>query len=135
MVYTLKHLCNMYKKNSDNASACCNSRSEFLRVNKGNYHFEELNEEDIKDLRPYLQCDILAIYEYLAQLDKVNTQMWFSKYNDVVCPKELNDEYIELTLNPLAPDSADAIFSSMLVKSIEPFKTRGIPATCFDYTI
>lgn len=135
MKFTLKQLCQAYREVSKSASSCCNMRSEYLMINKDNFHFEELDEEDIKDLRPYLQCDILAIYEYLALQDKVEPQDWFKKYTDISCPKEENDEYIELTLNPIAPENADSIFESMLSRSIEPFKSRGIPATCFDYTV
>lgn len=135
MKFTLKMLCKAYKDVSKNASSCCNMRSEYLMINKGNFHFEEIDEEDIINLRPYLQCDILAIYEYLAIQDGVKTQDWFKNYKGVVCPKEENDEYIELTLNPIAPENADSIFESMLEKSIEPFKSRGVPATCFDYTV
>ena len=135
MEFTLKMLCRAYKEVSKDASSCCNMRSEYLMANKNNFHFEKLEEEDIQDLRPYLQCDILAIYEYLAIQDKVEPQNWFKNYDGVVCPKEENDEYIELTLNPIAPENANSIFESMLSKSIEPFKSRGITATCFDYTV
>ena len=135
MVYSLKWLCKEYRNYSSDRSFCCNLRSEYLRRNKGNYHFEELDESDIVDLRPYLLCDILAIYEYLAIKDKVKTQSWFKKYKGVSCQKEDADDYIELRLNPIAPENADDIFESMLNKSIEPFKSRGIPASCFDYTV
>ena len=135
MKFTLKQLCKAYRDVSNNAVSCCNMRSEYLIVNKGNFHFEELDESDIKDLRPYLQCDILAIYEYLANKDKVEVQDWFNKYKGVYCSKEENDEYIELKMNPIAPQNADSIFESMLDRSIEPFKSRGIPAPCFDYTV
>ena len=135
MKFTLKMLCKAYEDVSKSASSCCNMRSEYLMINKGNFHFEKLDEEGIINLRPYLQCDILAIYEYLAIKDNVETQDWFKSYDGVVCPKEENDEYIELTLNPIAPENADEIFESMLSRSIEPFKSRGIPATCFDYTV
>ena len=134
-MFTLKQLCEEYKRVSHCASDCCNMRSEYLRVNKGNFHFESLDESDIVGLRPYLQCDILAIYEYLALNDNIEVQEWFNKYNGVSCPKEDNDEYIELTLNPIAPENADIIFENMLRNSIEPFKSRGIPADCFDYTV
>lgn len=135
MDFTLKQLCQLYKEVSDNASSCCNMRSEYLMRNKNKFHFEELDESDIQGLRPYLQCDILAMYEYLALLDDKEPQDWFKKYDGVSCPKEENDEYIVLKLNPLAPENADKIFESMLSRSIEPFKSRGIPATCFDYTV
>lgn len=135
MEFTLKELCKCYKEVSDNIIDCCNFRSEYLMLNKGKYHFEELSEEDIKCLRPYLQCDILAIYEYLARLDNIEPQDWFKSYQGVSCPKDENDEYIELKQNPIAPENADEIFDSMLSRSIEPFKSRGIPATCFDYTV
>ena len=131
----LKWLCQVYKEVSDNSTECCNARGNYLIANKGNFHFEELDESDIIDLRPYLQCDILAIYEYLANQDSTPVQDWFHKYNGVSCPKEVNDEYICLTLNPLAPERADEIFDEMLKNSIEPYKSRGIPATCFDYTV
>lgn len=135
MVYSLKELCSLYADVSYNTDLCCNMRSEYLKTNKGKFHFEELSEEDFKDLRIYLKCDILAMYEYLAVQDNVKPQSWFKKYDGVSCPREENDEYIELKENPLAPENADIIFDSMLAKSIEPFKKRGITATCFDYTV
>lgn len=135
MVFTLKQLCRLYGEKSTDEVSCSNLLSEYLMQNKGNFHFEELDENDIKDLRPYLQCDILAIYEYLAIQDDVDVQSWFSFYKGVSCPREENDIYKELKLNPIAPENADEIFESMLEKSIEPFKSRGIPATCFDYTV
>lgn len=133
--FTLKMLCQAYRDVSKKISACCNMRSEYLLTNKGKFHFEELEESDIIGLRPYLQCDILAMYEYLALKDNVELPDWFKKYEGVYCPKELNDEYIVLKESPLAPENADKIFESMLSRSIEPFKSRGIPATCFDYTV
>lgn len=135
MKFTLKELCNLYRKYSNDSTMCCNIRSEFLKENKNNFKFEPLDEVDLKDLRPYLLCDILSIYEYLANQDCVSVQDWFKKYNGVSCTKFDNDEYVELTLNPIAPENADIIFNGMLDKSIEPFKSRGIPATCFDYTV
>lgn len=135
MKFTLKDLCSCYRTSSDSIVDCANMLSEYLMINKGNFHFEELDESDIEGLRPYLQCDILAIYEYLAIQDNTEVQDWFKKYIGVVCPREENDEYIILTQNPIAPENADIIFESMLSRSMEPFKSRGIPATCFDYTV
>ena len=133
--FTLKMLCNAYKDVSKSIPGCCNMRSEYLLTNKGKFHYEELCEADIVGLRPYLQCDILAMVEYLANKDGVQLPEWFKKYDSVSCPKKENDEYIVLKESPIAPENADAIFESMLEKSIEPFKRRGIPAICFDYTV
>lgn len=135
MKFSLKNLCEYYKMYTDDIQKCSNALSQYLMVNKDNFHFEMLDEDSVKDLRPYLQCDILAIYEYLAMQDNLETQDWFKNYKGVVCPKDENDEYIILKMNPIAPENADEIFESMLSRSIEPFKSRGIPATCFDYTV
>ena len=131
----LKWLCKKYKESSDSIVECCNARSNYLIANKDNFIFETLDECDLVGLRPYLLCDILAIYEYLAIKNSREVDDWFYKYNNLYCPKEVNDEYLVLKLNPLAPQNADIIFDSMLERSIEPFKSRGIPADCFDYTV
>lgn len=135
MTMTLKELCYLFNKYSDDDIKCDNAKSEYLMLNKNNFHFEKLEESDIENLRPYLKCIILSMYEYLAIQDKVETQEWFNRYTKEHCPKEENDEYKALKLNPIAPENADSIFESMLSKAIEPFKSRGITADCFDYTV
>lgn len=137
---TLKELCILYKRDSDDIAKCCNWRSEFLKSNKGNFHFEELDEEELRNLRTYLLCDILAIYEYLAGLDNTETAEWFNRYSSVRCEKEQSDDYTVLLDNPLftsdkAREIADKIYESSLKKSIEPFKSRGIAESEFDYTV
>lgn len=42
--------------------------------------FEELDKSDLEGLRPYLLCDILVIYEYLAVKSDVCVAEWFSEY-------------------------------------------------------
>lgn len=135
MTMTLKELCILYRIYSSDIVKCCNARSEYLRRNKGKYRFERLDESDFSCLRVYLLCDILAIYEYLAVANKEQVQDWFVLYTGVSCPLEECDNYRVMIENGASTEDAASVVGYMLESSIEPFKRRGIPASCFDYTV
>lgn len=48
---------------------------------------------------------------------------------------EDNDLYIICKKNPLNPDSAEEIYRMALNDSIEPFKSRGICASEFNFAV
>lgn len=139
---TLKELAALFKQYSKDSNMCDHYKNAWVLDNKNNYHFERLDEEDIIDLRSYLKCYILSFYEYLAIQDGVELDEWFSKYRNEKCNKEDNDIYLgmkELYFlihgeNANSQDLDDS-FQIMLDKSIEPFKSRGIPRTCIDDSV
>ena len=135
MEMTLKELCNLYKMYSDDIIKCCNARSEYLRRNKGHFKFEELEESDLEGLRVYLLCDVLAMYEYLALESCEKVQNWFNNYNDVSCTLEECDDYKALLDSGVSAEVAKRIIEMSLKESLEPFRKRGIPADCLDYTV
>ncbi len=132
---SLKELCfyfNMYNY-IDGEDRCEYYKSEYFNLNIGKTDFEYLDESDVIGLRPYLQCLVLSIYEYLARYNNVPLADWFNKYSEAHCLMEENDYYIALRdgymqLHPgeLSTEVPDRIFMNMLEKSIEPFKSRGI---------
>ena len=65
-------------------------------ANHNNFHFEELDEQDIVGLRPYLQCFVLGIYECLAAQYRQTVGSWLIRYSDVYCKLEENDWYLGL---------------------------------------
>lgn len=134
---TLKDLCRLYRQHSSDQSKCCNDRTNFLIFNKGAFHFEELSIDDVSGLREYLLCDILSIYEYLADLSGTEPEGWIKQFDGVVCRKEENDDYIGLKeLSELIEGSnPDAAFEIDLEQSIEQFRKRGIACKEFDYTV
>lgn len=136
-MFGLNYLCKLYKEHSADAVACCNDRTNFLIANKGKFHFEELNRSDVEGLRQYLLCDILAIYEYLARMDKTGTADWFEEFNGVACRMEENDDYLSLAElgREIGGCNPERAFKAALENSIEPFKSRGIACAKFDYTV
>ena len=131
---TLKELCFLYKECNQEMIKCSVYRSEYYHRKKDEA-FEELDKSDLEDLRIYLLCDILSMYEYLAI--KSNTQVadWFRDYNGICCPMEDNDDYKCYKMSPLAPENAESIYIISLGKSIEPFKSRGICAEIFNSAV
>ena len=106
-----------------------------MRRNKGHFKFEKLDESDLSGLRVYLLCDVLAMYEYLAIEGGVSVQDWFNDYNDVFCPLEECDDYRALLDSGVSEEVAKRIIEMSLKESLEPFRKRGIPADCLDYTV
>jgi len=51
-------------------------------ANKNNFYFEDLEESDIQNLRPYLKCELSCFYEFLAIQDNMQPAEWFYKYKD-----------------------------------------------------
>lgn len=144
--FTLKELVELFNKyneyNEYNSDKCEGYKNAWILSNRNNYHFEKLNEEDIIDLRPYLKCWILSIYEYLAIQDNAETDSWFNKYKNEKCRKQENDFYISMQKLYFLIHGDDAnvkgleeSFQIMLDKSIEPFRSRGIPRTCIDDSV
>lgn len=133
--FTFRELCYLYREYSDDACKCDCLRSEYLSRNKGNYKFELLDKEDVEGLRPFLLCDILAMYEYIAIMNNAEMPDWFSDYDGVTCPMAESDMYDALLDNPIAPQNAEIIYKSMIENAIEPFKSRGITCDVFDYTV
>lgn len=131
---TLKELCSLYKKCNQEMMQCSVYRSEYLH-RKNDESFESLDESDLEDLRPYLLCDILAMYEYLAIKSCVEVADWFKKYKGVSCSMKDNDDYKCYRQSPLAPENAESIYKSSLENSIEPFKSRGICAKVFNNAV
>jgi hypothetical protein len=114
--------------------SCSVYRSEYYHK-KNNENFEPLDESDITNLRPHLLCDILAIYEYLANKSGVVVADWFIKYANVKCDMKDNDDYTCYLRSPLAPENAELIYKDALSSSIEPFKSRGICKKVFNDSI
>lgn len=91
---------------------------------------EDLSLNDIVDLRPYLLCDTLAIYEYLG-----GSSNEFNQYRSMTCCRDENDFYKALLENPLINTNAEEIYQLALSESIEPFKSRGIPCKEFNFAV
>ena len=116
---TLKRLCALYKIYEQNPDACASFRSQYMHDKRG-LEPEELSLDDLDELRPFLLCDTLSIYENLGGSSDL-----FSHFMNVSCPKEENDIYNALLRNPFNPNASE-LFDKLLQTSIEPFKSRGI---------
>ena len=126
---TLKTLCALYKECNQEMSACSILKSQYMHE-KVDLATEDLSLSDIVDLRPYLLCDTLAIYEYLG-----GSSDEFSQYRTTTCCRDENDFYKALLENPLINTNAEEIYQLALSKSIEPFKSRGIPCKEFNFAV
>lgn len=130
---TLKDLCDRYRESSSSILSCCNYRGNYLISNKGNFHHENIDESDLRNLRPYLLCDILSMYEYLH--DESEYPDWYKKYENVYCSMEDNDDYrASLECTNGDKEVAKRMYESAKEGAIEPFKKHGIFTKCFDYT-
>lgn len=116
---TLKRLCTLYKIYEQNPDACASIRSQYMHDKRG-LEPEELSLDDLDELRPFLLCDTLSIYEYLGGSSDL-----LRHFMNVSCPKEENDIYNALLRNPFNPNASE-LFDKLLQTSIEPFKSRGI---------
>lgn len=116
---TLKRLCALYKIYEQNPDACASIRSQYMHDKRG-LEPEELSLDDLDELRPFLLCDTLSIYEYLGGSSDL-----LRHFMNVSCPKEENDIYNALLRNPFNPNASE-LFNKLLQTSIEPFKSRGI---------
>jgi hypothetical protein len=116
---TLKRLCALYKIYEQNPDACASIRSQYMHDKRG-LEPEELSLDDLDELRPFLLCDTLSIYEYLGGSSDL-----LRHFMNVSCPKEENDIYNALLRNPFNPNASE-LFDKLLQTSIEPFKSRGI---------
>ena len=116
---TLKRLCALYKIYEQNPDACASFRSQYMHDKRG-LEPEELSLDDLDELRPFLLCDTLSIYEYLGGSSDL-----LHHFMNVSCPKEENDIYNALLRNPFNPNASE-LFDKLLQTSIEPFKSRGI---------
>lgn len=116
---TLKRLCALYKIYEQNPDACASIRSQYMHDKRG-LEPEELSLDDLDELRPFLLCDTLSIYEYLGGSSDL-----LRHFMNVSCPKEENDIYNALLRNPFNPNTSE-LFDKLLQTSIEPFKSRGI---------
>lgn len=87
------------------------------------------NSNYLSKLDIYTSCVIVSIYEYLCS--KHNIQF---KRSSLVCPKEKNTVYTIMKKH-VGKDVADSIYSSLLDKSIEPFKSHGVIAEEFNFAI
>lgn len=116
---TLKRLCALYKIYEQNPDACASIRSQYMHDKRG-LEPEELSLDDLDELRPFLLCDTLSIYEYLGGSSDL-----LRHFMNVSCPKEENDIYNALLRNPFNPNASE-LFDKLLKTSIEPFKSRGI---------
>lgn len=134
-MFTLKDLCTCYREHSKDPVQCCNYRANFLIANKDNDINYRIDESDIKGLRPYLLCDILATYEYIDSMAGSKKPERFSGYEDKKCKVEDTDEYGILVSGGFDEAGAREIIEMQLASSIEPFKSRGIPCKEFDYTV
>lgn len=126
---TLKTLCSLYKECNQDMSKCSTLKSQYMHE-KTDLAMEDLSLYDIADLRPYLLCDVLAIYEYLG-----GSSDEFSQYRTITCCKDENDFYKALLQSPLSSINADEIYELALSESIEPFKSRGIPCKEFNFAV
>lgn len=126
---TLKTLCTLYKKCNQEMSACSILKSQYMHE-KTDLAKEDLSLNDVVDLRPYLLCDTLAIYEYLG-----GSSDEFSQYSTTICRRDENDFYKALLENPLISTNAEEIYQLALSESIEPFKSRGIPCKEFNFAV
>lgn len=131
----LRELCKDFEKYSDNPSRCDVARTNYLMFNKANFHYEELDEQDIINLRPFLKCEILARMEYLARLDNVELPEWFSKYNNYKCPLHENDLYNRIVKVISIEEGIDEAFEKAVNNALDVFKKRGIPWKEYDYTV
>lgn len=116
---TLKRLCALYKIYEQDPDACASFRSQYMH-DKRVLEPEELSLDDLDELRPFLLCDTLSIYEYLGGSSDL-----LRHFMNVSCPKEENDIYNALLRNPFNPNASE-LFDKLLQTSIEPFKSRGI---------
>lgn len=114
---TLKRLCALYKIYEQNPDACASIRSQYMHDKRG-LEPEELSLDDLDELRPFLLCDTLSIYEYLGGSSDL-----LRHFMNVSCPKEENDIYNALLRNPFNPNASE-LFDKLLQTSIEPFKSR-----------
>lgn len=136
---TLRELCSYFRQYSDDEGKCEHYKNQYFVANHGNFHFEELNEQDIIGLRPYLQCYILGIYEYLLDKYGVDYPDWISRYSSAYCIREENDYYKELERGHLLLHGSNEglveCFDSILSKSLDVFRKRGIAREVFDDTV
>lgn len=136
---TLKELCAYFKLCKQDSDKCEHYKNQWILEQNHDFHFEELDETDVKELRPYLQCWVLSVYEYLAVQSGMRTADWFGGYEDVKCSKEENDYFKELSGlyadiygNEMNIQSVYDIYDSMLNNSITQFKRRGIARNMLD---
>lgn len=139
---TLKELAIKFHQHENNTSMCEHYKNAWLLSNKNNFHFEKLDESDISDLRQYLKCYLLCIYEYLANQDGVTPADWFDKYIAETCNRQENDcykaleeSYITIHGENYNKESLEKSWQLMLDKSIAPFKQRGITRDCLDDSV
>lgn len=77
----------------------------------------------------YTSCVIVSIYEYLCHKYGIHYER-----SNLNCPKGSNSVYLLMKEN-VGEDVADIIYSGLLSKSIEPFKSHGVLAESFNFAV
>lgn len=77
----------------------------------------------------YTSCVIVSIYEYLCHKYGIHYER-----SNLNCPKGSNSVYLLMKEN-VGEDVADSIYSGLLRKSIEPFKSHGVLAESFNFAV
>ena len=98
---------------------------------------EDIEKEAIADfdsklldkLDIYTSCVIVSIYEYLSHKYGI-----YYERSNLNCPKGSNSVYL-LMKESVGEAVADSIYSGLLSKSIEPFKSHGVLAKSFNFAV
>lgn len=104
---TLKTLCSLYKECNQDISKCSILKSQYMHE-KTDLATEDLSLCDVVDLRPYLLCDTLAIYEYLGGSSKE-----FSQYSTMTCCRDEDEVEEDYNIDEILKCSYDDFFSSL----------------------
>lgn len=134
-ICSLRDLCISLSKCSsyDEYELCFSQFYESIRSLKPVEILSKFTIEDLILDNIYCQCHVLCIYEYLCDTaDIKKDESIMTKYSNLYCPMQSTSYYkmaLDLTGNK---ESVVRCFKQELSKSIEPFKSRGIPALVFN---
>lgn len=137
-ICSLRELCISLSKCSsyDEYELCFSQFYESIRLLKSAEILSSFTMDDLNLSNIYCQCHVLCIYEYLCDIaDIKKDDSIMSKYGNLYCPMQSTSYYkmaLDLTGNE---ESVVRCFKKELSKSIEPFRSRGIPALVFNPTV
>lgn len=90
---------------------------------------EDFSRDFLDGLDVYTSCVIVSIYEYLCNKYSIPYER-----SALSCPKEDNSVYIFMR-ESVGKAVADSIYSGLLDRSIEPFKSHGVLAESFNFAV